>query len=217
MKAAPNIAAGRDLSRACRAKAARLALWLLPLLPMALPAQAPPSPPDTTTREPMQPLSEQELLERLPPGFMDSTAADTLHPWIGETKSPPGAVLRALALPGWGQFYTEHPVRGSLTAVLETAFFSLAVMKYSDRSDLRDQLARLERQEPGLPENDPRRQELKARIERAGLRAGDYLAYGATTLLLSMLDSYVSAHLYEFDRNFSLSLGERSAGVALKF
>jgi hypothetical protein len=154
------------------------------------------------------------MTERLPPGFMDSTAADTAAGRDTRTKSPGGALLRAIVLPGWGQFYTGHPVRGTVAAVLETAFFAGAISKYRDRSRLRDELRELEKT---APVEDPGRVELNARIKTLGQQGGDYLAYGLTTLLLSVIDSYVSAHLHRFDRNFQVQVNPGTVRLCYRF
>ena len=125
--------------------------------------------------------------------------------------------MRALALPGWGQFYTGHPVRGTVAAVLETAFFAGAISKYRDRSSLRDELRELEKTVPVEDPQDPRRVELNMRIKTLGQQGGDYLAYGLTTLLLSLIDSYVSAHLYRFDRNFQVKVNLGRVQLCCRF
>jgi hypothetical protein len=156
---------------------------------------------DSTGRD-----SRQELIEQLPDGFFDSTSSILPVQQERKSKSPAGALLRSLALPGWGQFYTEHPVRGTITALAETAFISVMIIELRDRADLRDRLARLERENGSQwPADDPLRVELNNQIKSARRKAGDYMAYGATALLLGMLDSYVSAHLYNFDRHFALA------------
>ena len=148
---------------------------------------------------------------------MDSAKAVPPDSTRGKVKSPGGAVLRSLALPGWGQFYTGHKVRGSLAAVLETAFFAGAIVNYRDRNRLRDRLSELESQHGSdWPVDDPERVALNARIKNAQQKGGDYLAYGLTTLLLSIIDSYVSAHLYRFERNFQVSL-DRRIELSLRF
>jgi len=153
---------------------------------------------------------ERQLEERLPPGFMDSVHTDSTVPADRRVKSPGGAVLRAMALPGWGQYYTGHPVRGTVTAVLETAFIAGMVSNFRDRAHLRDDLSGLEREKgEDWPVDDPQRLELNSRIKSYQRKAGDFMAYGITTLALGMLDSFVSAHLYRFDRNFQVSTDGR--------
>jgi len=169
-----------------------------------------------TGQAPEQPQSEDSgsAIDRLPPEFLDSSAADSAAATDVIKKSPGGALLRALALPGWGQFYTGHPVRGTVTAVLETSFFAGAVSKYRDRSRLRNELRELEKT---APVDDPLRVELNARIKTRGRQGSDYLAYGLTTLLLSLLDSYVSAHLYRFDRNFQVRASPGTVQLCYRF
>ena len=145
---------------------------------------------------------------------MDSVRTDSARLADTRVKSPVGALLRALALPGLGQYYTGHPVRGSVTAVLETAFFAGMVSKIRDRNRLRDQLSALERKNgPDWPVDDPLRLDLNSRIKSFQRKAGDFLAYGATTLAISLIDSYVSAHLYRFDRNFQVQADIRGRVV----
>jgi len=157
----------------------------------------------------------EDLNGLLPPGFMDSLNADSSALGNKQLKSPGGAVLRALTLPGWGQFYTGHRIRGSVTAVFETAFFTASFFNYRERNRSRTELHLLEREIGGsLPLDDPERDEITARIKilqqkvkNRQLKGGDYLAYGVTTLILSLIDSYVSAHLYRFDTNFQAACG----------
>jgi Family of unknown function (DUF5683) len=175
------------------------------LTPAAAPGQAPAlSRPENTNSAALSP----------PPGFMDSTSADSASALDTRVKSPGGALLRAMVLPGWGQFYTGHPVRGTLAAVLETTFFTMSFTKYRDRSSLRDELRELEKT---APVDDPLRIELNQRIKTRGQQGGDYLAYGLTTLMLSLIDSYVSAHLYRFDRNFQVQANPGRVQLCYRF
>ncbi len=154
----------------------------------------------------VKPQSREQLRQMLPEGFMDSTVSIIADRGRARKKSPSGALLRSLALPGWGQFYTGHPVRGTITAIVETAFIAGMVLKFRDRANLRRKLSRLEAVNgPEWPVDDPERMGLNSRIKNAQHSGGNYLAYGATVLLMGMLDSYVSAHLYDFDRHFAVS------------
>ncbi|MBW7997894.1 MAG: hypothetical protein FVQ81_15255 [Candidatus Glassbacteria bacterium] len=176
---------------------------ILASLPSVLRPQNAVQPPDSAGSN-----SRQELLDRLPEGFMDSTSSISPAADQRERKSPGGAFLRSLAVPGWGQFYTEHPVRGTITAAAETAFLLGMVLEFRDRAEMRDELSRLEEfNGPDWPVDDPERVALNSRIKSAQRKAGDYMAYGATALLLGILDSYISAHLYNFDRHFVFGPG----------
>ena len=160
--------------------------------------------------------SREELKQMLPEGFMDSTVSIITGSGAVERKSPSGAMLRSLILPGWGQFYTGHPVRGTITAIVETAFITGMVLEFTRRADFRRKLSRLEAVNgPEWPVDDPERMLLNLRIKSAQHSGTDYLAYGATALLMGVLDSYVSAHLYNFDRHFALSSSGR-ARLALR-
>ncbi|OGF98161.1 MAG: hypothetical protein A2Z86_09340 [Candidatus Glassbacteria bacterium GWA2_58_10] len=186
-----------------------LSLWLLfaPAAPLGAADNSPAASPAAQAPDSLA----------LPPGFMETTAADTASR-DSTVKSPGGALLRSLALPGWGQFYTSHRIRGSLTAVLETAFFYECWLKFRDRNRLSDRLHRLEREMGSdWPVSDPERVALNQRIKSVRQKGGDYLAYGLTTLMLSLVDSYVSAHLYRFDRNFRVMAAPAAVSVALRF
>lgn len=200
-----------NIVRASFLSSARMlpAFWLAAVLAPAIFAAAP--------ADSVKPESREQLREMLPEGFMDSTFSIVAASSSEQRKSPPGALLRSLALPGWGQFYTGHPLRGTVTAVAQTAFLTGMVLKFRHRADLRNKLSQLEMNNgPEWPVDDPERIRLNFRIKRAQQKGGDYLAYGATALLLSMLDSYVSAHLYNFDRHFTLT-GSGRAQLALRF
>lgn len=156
-----------------------------------------------------------ELIEQLPPGFMDSTSTLLAPDTIGTRKSPVGALLRSAAVPGWGQIYAERYVWGVITGAVETAFIAGMVVEFRDWYDLRDRLSALERERgPDWPVDDPLRVELNNRISSARRKAGDYMTYGATAMVLGMLDAYVSAHLHNFDRHFTLAPSGRG-GLAL--
>lgn len=144
----------------------------------------------------------------LPESFLDTSKADnTIDVADGMLKSPLGALGRAALVPGWGQFYTGKYVRGTVSAILETGFFAVSIHYLNERNDLRDQLRGIEND---LEPDDPQVVELGRRVKSRNKLANDYLAYGLTTMLLSMIDSYVSAHLYKFEDNFRVSNdGER--------
>ena len=90
-------------------------------------------------------------------------------PDSGDARSPRGAMLRSLALPGWGQFYNRHYVKGGAIAALEVGSATVYFLR-------RSQIHRQQALSPG-----PRR---------------NLFAY--TTILIvvySMADAYVDAHL----------------------
>lgn len=57
---------------------------------------------------------------------------------LGEQGKVSSAVFRSAVMPGWGQFYTDHPVRGSLwlgAFAASTGFMAYSFVKASDYDD----------------------------------------------------------------------------------
>jgi hypothetical protein len=109
---------------------------------------------------------------------------DTLHI---RRKSPTGAMLRSLVLPGCGQFYNTKYVKALLVFGIET---SLAL----SASYQNDQM---------------RRYDKKGDTEAAKFFRNDrnrLLWWLAGFVLLSMGDAYVDAHLFDYDISPNLSL-----------
>ncbi|MFH1008132.1 MAG: DUF5683 domain-containing protein [Candidatus Latescibacterota bacterium] len=61
-------------------------------------------------------------------------SADTAHTDASAAKSPRGALLRSLALPGWGQWYNERPVKGAV--IFSTELFLGGAILYENRRSL---------------------------------------------------------------------------------
>lgn len=98
-------------------------------------------------------------------------------------KSPTGAMLRSLALPGWGQFYNGKWFKGVLAVGVETGLVINAI--YLD--------SQLDKSTYPLDQEFYRNN-----------RNLSFWWLGAT-ILLSMMDAYVDAHLYHFDESPDLS------------
>lgn len=130
--------------------------------------------------------------------------------------SPKGAVLRAFALPGWGQFYTGHRLRGFLYAGAEVGFTALGFLKQREVNDFKEevQLARLafvaEDQalhpdsvytlEDTLALYDrfpttPTGAALESTLQAKQQRREDFFTYGVFAVLFGAIDAFVSAHL----------------------
>ena len=80
-----------------------------------------------------------------------------------------GAMWRSLALPGWGQFYNRHPIKGGIIAVAETG----SVVAFFVR---RQQIQRQQQAQPGF-------------------RRNAFLFTTIGIVLYSMADAYVDAYL----------------------
>lgn len=107
-------------------------------------------------------------------------AADTGR----QRKNPTGAMLRSLALPGWGQFYNAQYWKAALVVAGEAAIIASAVYYHNLYKDA----TTTDAQEFYLDQRNVRFWWLGAAI------------------LISMLDAYVDAHLYNFDESESLAL-----------
>jgi hypothetical protein len=98
-------------------------------------------------------------------------------------KSPSGAMLRSLAVPGWGQWYNGKKLKTVLVAGGEIGLVADAIIQ--------NQLA-------ARAQTD---------IDRLFYRDNRSLAiwWLAAAILYSMADAYVDAHMYHFDESPELS------------
>ena len=107
------------------------------------------------------------VLGGVQPAMAESADADTSK----AVSQPRGAMLRSLALPGWGQFYNGRPIKGSVIAVAEVgsvvAFFV-------------------------------RRHQIQTGAQTAPQR-NVYFFTTIGMILYSMVDAYVDAHLDNVD------------------
>ncbi len=103
------------------------------------------------------------------------------------TKSVRRAVLLSLVLPGGGQFYLGHPLRGTVFAATELTFLGLAAWKYRTY------------QETQAPED----------LQSA---FGVFILF-VGTWAFSAADAYVSANLYGYKQKIRMVLQENSIGM----
>jgi hypothetical protein len=122
--------------------------------------------------------------ESLEPAQPDSTHAAESAVAADLIKSPTGAMLRSLALPGWGQFYNEQWIKGICVAGTELGIIANAIVQNHYAANANTD------------------------AERDFYRENRNLSYWwlAGTILLSMADAYVDAHLYGFDESTELSV-----------
>lgn len=116
-------------------------------------------------------------------------------------KSPTGAIIRSLVLPGWGQYYVESywkiPVflgaAGTLAYIIADNHSKF--MDYSDRVD-------------NAPENIEQfeLQQLKSRRELYRDNRDMAGLYFIGVYTLGAIDAYVGAHLYDFSVSEDLTL-----------
>ena len=112
-----------------------------------------------------------------------SVAKDSLT-----TKNPTGAMLRSLAVPGWGQFYNGKWFKGILVVGAETGLVANAIVlnQWAKNSATEDE-----------------------RLYYLDNRNLSFWILGAV-ILYSMADAYVDAELFDFDESPDLSFNVRS-------
>jgi hypothetical protein len=116
------------------------------------------------------------------PDDPDAAVREPASSDTARTKSPSGAMLRSLAVPGWGQFYNEQWLKGICVAGAELGIIANAFVQ----NHLADRAVTKEEREFYLDNRN--------------------LSYWwlAGIILLSMADAYVDAHLYGFDESIDL-------------
>ncbi|HYF04288.1 MAG TPA: DUF5683 domain-containing protein [Patescibacteria group bacterium] len=158
---------------------------------------------DTVSRMVRVVDSTQTTLDTLSPTPLSEIVRQT-SPSQSEfqlTKSPTGAVLRSLAFPGWGQWYVGDKWKTPVFAAAWGSIVYLIVqnhVNYSDRND-QYQAARA----IGTPNTELLRRQREVfrdnRDRAAFVLAGVYI--------ISAVDAYVGAHLYDFNVDDDLSFG----------
>ena len=108
-------------------------------------------------------------------------------------KSPMGALLRSVALPGWGQFYNEKYLKAVLVFGVETTYIVLAADEWrKTNSHKKNYQSAL----PNSPEQYWEFDQYRFHEDQRNL----YLWVISGIIFLSMFDAYVDAHLYTFDK-----------------
>jgi hypothetical protein len=120
--------------------------------------------------------------------------------------SPRGALIRSLAVPGWGQLYNRSPIKSVLFAAGQITLGVRGARAQRDADDYEQQAAALE---SGLEQDAL----LRAK-NRALDRRDDFIWWSAFALLFSSIEAYVDASLWtigpEFEGVETLSHPDRS-------
>lgn len=141
-----------------------------------------------------------------------SSKKDTLTTTKG-TKSPIGAMLRSLALPGWGQVYVNQYWKAPLF------FGGAAIMYYytfkhnSDFLNYSREYDEISKENP----QDPRLYLLKVRRENSRDNRDISIFFLAGVYGLAMLDAFVDAHLFNFNVNENVAFSVVPYQFGLKF
>jgi hypothetical protein len=119
------------------------------------------------------------------------------------TKSPSLALLRSAVLPGWGQFYTGHPYKGSVIFVAEGMLVAFA---WSENRKANRNLEIFDRTGESVYFD---------KYKKHFDRGQNLLSWAIVTFLYNMADAYVSAHLYDFDSKVSFDDEEGRLDVSM--
>lgn len=111
------------------------------------------------------------------------------------TKSPFGAVLRSLLLPGLGQVYVEKYWKAPLFLVGAGVMYYYVFKHNKDFLNFSKQYDDLKRKSP----NDPNLYFLKLKRDNALDNRDISIFFLIGVYSISMLDSYVDAHLFNFN------------------
>lgn len=128
----------------------------------------------------------------------DTTSQSGLTP-----KSPLGAMLRSIAIPGWGQLYVEQYWKAPVFFVGAIVMYYYVFKHNKDYIDYSRQYDKLKESNP----NSIELYYLRSRKENARDNRDISIFFLCGVYALAMLDSYVDAHLFNFNINENLSLG----------
>jgi hypothetical protein len=119
-------------------------------------------------------------------------------------KSPLRSMLRSAVIPGWGQFYTGHPYRGSIFFTLEGFLFTFAWAE-NYRAD--------RNWESYLTTGESRFLEA---YDRHFNRGRDLMSFALAVFLINIADAYVGAHLYDFEGKVTFD-GEEPLALSMNW
>lgn len=122
-------------------------------------------------------------------------------------KSPMGAILRSLAIPGWGQIYVENYWKAPLFAA-GCGLLIYFVLDYNSKYQT------YQKQYDEIKETKPNSSELfilRSKKEFYRDNRDQSAFFLVAVYILAAIDSYVGAHLYDFnvDDNIALSINNQ--------
>ncbi|MGH8004300.1 MAG: DUF5683 domain-containing protein [Limisphaerales bacterium] len=140
--------------------------------------------PDTTASDSLQakPKTDTVIVKGTDTLAVPSVADTLVSGKKSNLRSPSGALLRSLAIPGWGQVYNKKYFKALIVAGGQGVLLGTAIVEWRRASDAKN--------DAGLP--------LAERLEDYRLHTNNrnmlLWLYAAATVV-SMLDAYVDAHL----------------------
>ena len=118
------------------------------------------------------------------------------------SKSATGAIIRSLVLPGWGQIYVENYWK---SPIFFGAAASLTYLIIWNNNQFIEKKNLFNQTEAGNP-NDPMLPAIKNSKEFYRDNRDKSAFFLAGVYILAAVDSYVGAHLFDFDVGDDLSL-----------
>ena len=112
--------------------------------------------------------------------------------YTAQKKSTTGAILRSLALPGWGQIYVEHYWRAPIFFAGATTLLYFVIDNHLKANDLKKQIDIIENK--NAPEVNLLKRKYENAIDNRDLSA--LCLIGVYTL--ATIDAYAGAHLFDF-------------------
>lgn len=156
-------------------------LFLLLVIPDARLAAQDPVPADTIVRDTL-------ARDTVP------AAPDTV-PTVIAGRSPRGAFVRSLLIPGWGQAWVGSPGRGGVYFAMEAGSLWMVYKSWQRLREAREQEAWL--RETGRLQ--PTQQ--SPLVESREAQREDWLAVAIFLVFFSGADAFVAAHLADFDEH----------------
>jgi len=119
-------------------------------------------------------------------------------------RSPMGALLRSVAVPGWGQFYNRKYVKSAIVFGAESFFIVKSIQWWKKTEDQYDLVTQTESGRDFTTYLNYRD------------RRNDYLWLTGLSVFISMFDAYVDAHLSGFDVDLTPDFEGDKSGAQLK-
>ncbi len=117
----------------------------------------------------------------------------------GPERSPGGAFLRSLVIPGWGQAWVGAPTRGGIYFAIESVSAFMVFKTASQLGEARAEQAFL--RETGLLESDQKTELVTAREGQME----DWITFSIFMLFFSGADAYVAAYLADFSEHVGVA------------
>ena len=125
------------------------------------------------------------------PSFANEPPVDEISMISDSLKSPLGAALRSVILPGWGQWYNNRKFKSAAAFAVEGSVLYFALQQKNEYDKYGDENARKKR--------------------------NTLYWLGFFLHLISITDAYVDAHLYRFDDSMNISLESRENNCMISF